>query len=191
MELVLASASQRRQDLLSQFGIEFQVCAAHVKEKHIGNPHDIVIDNAIGKAKAVFGVFPQSLILAADTIVVLGNEIMGKPRDKTQASAMLMNLSGRSHQVITGVALCDNRQQRFFYQVTDVYFRSLTNYEIENYIKTGEPFDKAGSYGIQGIGGAFVESISGCYYNVVGLPIPRLIVELRHFGFDVFAQRDI
>lgn len=190
MNLVLASASERRQAILTQFGFKYQVILPQIKEKSHGTPHELALGNAIAKASAICCSVPNVVVIGADTIVVLNNEILGKPRDRDHARETLIRLSGKIHQVITGVAICNATDQRTFYQTTDVYFRDLAKYEIEAYINTDEPFDKAGSYGIQGIGGAFVESISGCYYNVVGLPITRLILELRHFGFDPFAQGD-
>lgn len=191
MALVLASASERRQALLAQFGFNFSVAVADVAEVSNGNVDKVAIDNAFAKAEAVLSDSPGKLVIGADTIVIIDDQILGKPDDAKQARAMLQALSGRTHQVITGVALCTSSVKKSFAETTRVSMRKICDYEIEAYLKTGEPFDKAGSYGIQGIGGAFVESIAGCYYNVVGLPMPRLILELRKFGFDIFAQGKI
>lgn len=188
MELILASKSPRRIQLLQQFGLEFRIHAADVPEVGAETPEQTALGNALAKAQAVYELFPGSLIIGADTIVVIGQEILGKPSDRDDAVRMLRLLSGKKHRVITGVALLSAVKQRTIYVSTDVYFRHLEDYEIRTYINSGEPFDKAGSYAIQGIGGAFVESISGCYYNVVGMPIPRLLLELREFGIDVFTQ---
>ncbi|NLM69789.1 MAG: septum formation inhibitor Maf [Firmicutes bacterium] len=187
MEIILASKSPRRVELLQQFNIKFRVQVANVPEEQRDSPKQTAISNASAKARAVLELFPKSLIIGADTIVVVDQEILGKPRDREDAAKMLRLLSGRKHHVITGVALVTEKVQRTFYEETAVFFRTLADYEIRTYLNTGEPFDKAGAYAIQGIGGAFVESISGCYYNVVGLPIPRLLLELRDFGIDVFA----
>lgn len=193
MEIILASASQRRIDLLTKFGFDFRAHNADVEEIDVSRLEhmaceQIAVKNALHKARTVLGMFPDALVIGADTIVVIGKQILGKPENPDIAYEMLSMLSGKKHQVITGVALCSQKITRDFSVRTDVYLRTLADYEIEEYIKTKEPLDKAGSYGIQGIGGAFVESISGCYYNVVGLPIPRLIVELRGFGIDIFAR---
>ncbi|MGB4140851.1 MAG: Maf family protein, partial [Limnochordia bacterium] len=186
--IVLASQSQRRIDLLKQFGLDFKVCAADIAEAACGSPEKTAVNNAVLKAKAVLAQYPECLVIGADTVVVARNQILGKPRDRDEAFAMLRMLSGAKHQVLTGVALLTADREKCFYVATDVWIRELAAYEIRTYIDTGEPFDKAGGYAIQGIGGAFVESISGCYYNVVGLPMPRLLVELRGFGIDVFAR---
>lgn len=188
MKIVLASQSQRRIDLLEQFGLDFKVCAADIAEAACGSPEKTAVNNAVLKAKAVLAQYPECLVIGADTVVVARNQILGKPRDRDEAFAMLRMLSGAKHQVLTGVALLTADREKCFYVATDVWIRELAAYEIRTYIDTGEPFDKAGGYAIQGIGGAFVESISGCYYNVVGLPMPRLLVELRGFGIDVFAR---
>ncbi|NMB38706.1 MAG: septum formation protein Maf [Firmicutes bacterium] len=193
MKIILASASQRRINLLTKFGFDFQVHTAEVEEIDISRLEytaceQIAVKNALHKAQAVLHKFPDALVIGADTIVVIGKRILGKPENADKAYEMLRLLSGKKHQVITGVALCSQKRIREFFVSTDVYLRKLADYEIHEYIKTKEPLDKAGSYGIQGIGGAFVESISGCYYNVVGLPISRLIVELRGFGIDIFAR---
>ncbi len=188
MDLVLASASQRRQDLLTQFGYDFRICVSNVEEQHSGDPVTVVEHNALAKASSIVFQYPDSLIIGADTIVVFRNQILGKPANWQQAMEMLQILSGQEHEVITAVALCAVGAKRVFHKKTKVLFRQIKQYEIEGYIQTSEPYDKAGSYGIQGIGGSFVESIIGCYYNVVGLPMPQLILELRAYGLDIFAQ---
>lgn len=188
MELVLASKSPRRIEILKRFGLHFTVCAADIPEITGGQPEDTAVTNAAAKAAVVFEKFPNALVIGADTIVVINDQILGKPQTPQQATTMLRLLSGKMHQVITGVAIISANAQKKFSVCTDVCFRELADYEIQAYINTKEPFDKAGAYAIQGIGGAFVESISGCYYNVVGLPIPRLLVELRGFGIDAFAR---
>ncbi len=188
MDLILASKSPRRIALLQQFGFEFQVITADVTETIASTPEDTALDNATEKAKVVFQQYPNNLVIGADTIVVIENQILGKPHDREHAVEMLSRLSGKQHQVITGVSLLSPDLERKFYVATDVLMRPMAGYEINAYIDTDEPMGKAGAYAIQGIGGAFVESIAGCYYNVVGLPLPRLLVELKLFGFDIFAR---
>ncbi|NLJ74883.1 MAG: septum formation protein Maf [Firmicutes bacterium] len=187
MDLVLASHSPRRRDLLRKFGLDFEVAVVEVTEETNGLPEVVAESNARLKAEAVSAVYPESLTLGADTIVVLDNEILGKPHNEDAAIEMLCSLSGREHEVTTAVALARKGQAiRLFSETTLVRFRSLSRHEIESYAATGEPLDKAGGYGIQGFGGLLVEGIKGCYYNVVGLPMPRLVEELRVFGIEVF-----
>ncbi|NLM41795.1 MAG: septum formation inhibitor Maf [Firmicutes bacterium] len=190
MNLILASQSPRRRTLLEQFGFQFQVDVLPVDEMQSGDPLETARANAIAKAKPVSIRHPQALVLGADTIVVLDGRILGKPTDAEDAARMLRALSGREHEVTTVVALLRNGQEeRVFSETTKVQFRRLTEAEIAGYVATGEPLDKAGSYGIQGLGGLLVQSIKGCYYNVVGLPIPRLAEELRPYGIEVFPSR--
>jgi septum formation protein len=144
--------------------------------------------NAIAKAVPISSVFSDCLVLGADTIVTLDGRILGKPVDAGDAFSMLRFLSGRQHKVTTYVVLSRNGQVvRDFSETTSVQFRRLDDEEIRAYIATGEPFDKAGGYGIQGFGGLLVKSIKGCYYNVVGLPMPSLAEHLRSLGIEVFS----
>ncbi len=187
MSLILASQSPRRQELLNQLGLNFRVEHAVVSEMQSGEPPAVLAEvNAHKKAAFSARRSPDSLVIGADTVVVLGESVLGKPMDGVDAKKMLRDLSGRQHDVITGVALCQGSSSEVFHVVTHVWFRTLLSHEIERYIETGEPFDKAGAYGIQGIGGVFVERIDGCYFNVVGLPIQRLACALRRWGLDVF-----
>ena len=187
MDLILASHSPRRRELLHKFGIDFKTVVVEVEEENNGLPTATAELNARRKAEAVSVQYPQSLILGADTIVVLDGQILGKPSSEESAIEMLSALSGREHKVITAVALARWGQAiRVFSETTTVCFRALSREEIESYAATGEPLDKAGGYGIQGFGGLLVESIQGCYYNVVGLPMSRLVVELRALGIEVF-----
>lgn len=187
MSFILASSSPRRQELLARFGIQFEVKVVPAPESVEGVPVKVAENNALAKAFAVANSLDSyDIILAADTIVVLDNQILGKPRNESDAYQNLRLLSGQEHSVITGVALLLPKQEpRVFHEETIVKFRKINDEEIKTYIKTKEPLDKAGSYGIQGIGGMFVESINGCYFNVVGLPMPRLALELRSIGIDV------
>lgn len=189
MDLILASQSPRRRDLLTKFGVEFSVQVLPAAEIEVGEPLAVAETNAVAKTLPVSEQNPRALVLGADTIVVLNGSILGKPKDASTAGIMLRTLSGREHQVTTVVALAIGGQAvKVFSETTVVRFRSLNEGEIRAYLATGEPFDKAGAYGIQGFGGLLVESIKGCYYNVVGLPLPKLAVELRPFGIEFFPQ---
>jgi septum formation protein len=179
--LVLASASPRRADLLRVAGIEFTVRVADIDETQLPDeaPHDYVARLARQKAQAV--ARPDETVLGADTTVVIGNEIAGKPVDATDARRMLRLLSGQWHEVLTAVALVNNDTVWSEVAVTRVKFAAMSEAEIDWYVETGEPFDKAGAYGIQGFASRFVESIEGNYANVVGLPIQvvyRMLKEL-------------
>ena len=191
MNLILASASPRRKDLLEHFGLKFTVQVLPTEEETTGEPLTVARNNALAKALPVSEQNPSCLVLGADTIVVLDGQILGKPKNQDSASEMLHNLSGRTHEVTTVVALLQGGQAVDLFSVTtEVSFRKLKEFEISSYIATGEPFDKAGGYGIQGFGGLLVENIKGCYYNVVGLPMPRLVEALRPLGVEVFPQGD-
>lgn len=175
-ELILASASPRRKELLEQVGIKFSVFPSSIEEDKLvleGKPYEKARNSALIKARDVAGKFKKGLVLGADTIVAIDGKIYGKPVDNQHSYEMLKRLSGRSHQVITGVALVDAETGFYLtdYENTDVYFSNITDEEIWWYINSGEPLDKAGSYAIQGRGALFVEKINGCYSNVVGLPI--------------------
>lgn len=190
MDLVLASQSPRRRALLEQIGLKFTVQVLPTVELEIGDPLDVARTNALAKAEAVSKQNPKALVLGADTIVTLDGRILGKPKDAEDAFEMLSFLSGREHEVTTVVALVLYGQEtHLFSETTKVRFRQLTDDEIMGYIATGEPFDKADGYGIQGFGGVLVQSIKGCYYNVVGLPLPKLVDRLRLFGIEVFPTR--
>ena len=185
MKVILASASPRRQALLQQLGIEPVVQPASFEEMggRAELAHEVVLANAKGKCDAVYAEAGDELpVVAADTIVVIDNVILGKPQDEAEAQAMLTRLSGRTHQVMTGVAVRYKGQQLAKVCTTDVSFRELTAAEIAAYIATKEPLDKAGAYGIQGRGAILVEKINGCYNNVVGLPLTMLHEMFRQLG---------
>lgn len=185
--LVLASASPRRRDILERLGLEFAVLPApdHVEgEPGPGEaPEAYAVRAARAKAHAVAEERPRAVVVAADTIVVIGAEILGKPAGEAEATAMLRRLAGREHVVHTGVAVRGPAGAAAGVESTVVRFRGLSDPEILAYVATGEPLDKAGAYGIQGYGAALVEGIEGCYFNVMGLPVARLLVLLEDAGW--------
>lgn len=173
-QLYLASASPRRRELLTQLDITFSVLNVAVEEQRLPEEAAEVYVRRLAHEKAAAGVAaaPSDLpVLGADTIVVLNGQVLEKPQDEAHAAEMLSQLSGKSHQVMTAVALADKDDVLSCLVVTDVVFRPLSQQDIERYIASGEPMDKAGAYGIQGKGGCFVRSLNGSYYAVVGLPL--------------------
>lgn len=178
IEIVLASGSPRRRQLLEQIGLTgFRVLASDVDESLPAGlgPGEAVELLSARKGAAVAGlVSPETLVIAADTVVALDGAILGKPRDGEEARRMLSALSGRTHQVYTGVSLFYRGERRTEHEVTSVAFRPLSEEEIAAYVATGEPMDKAGAYGIQGLGALLVERLEGDYFNVMGLPLCRL-----------------
>ncbi|MDO4287929.1 MAG: Maf family protein [Eubacterium sp.] len=184
MNLILASASPRRKDLLTQAGLSFTLRPADADETLCGctPPEAAVTTLALRKAKAAFKNSPDEVILAADTVVALGRHIFGKPSSREEAKEMLALLSGKTHQVYTGVCLYQSEEHLdVFFARTDVTFYPLTDAEIQDYLNSGEYADKAGAYGIQGLGGLLVKKIDGDFYNVVGLPIAQVVRHLRAF----------
>ena len=184
--IILASSSPRRKDLLEQIKMSFKIIPSNVEENIgllKGAPTDKVEELATMKARDVANGLNEGLVLGADTIVVIGDEILGKPKDDDDAFYMLSKLSGKEHQVITGLALIDIKTNtiRIAHETTYIRFRELSSDMIRNYINSGEPQGKAGSYAIQGIGAVLVEEIRGCYSNVVGLPLTRLSKMLEDF----------
>lgn len=181
--LVLASASPRRAELLRQIGVAFDVCAADIDETPaVDEPaYDYVMRMAQQKAEAIAPQFPSAVILASDTSVVVAGEVLGKPRHHQDARDMLRRLSGRSHQVMTSVCVLGSECQRAV-NLTEVWFRPLSDTEIEAYWHTGEPIDKAGAYAIQGLGAKFVERIHGSYSGVMGLPLFEVAQMLTRAG---------
>jgi septum formation protein len=183
--LILASASPRRAELLRQLAMNFEVLPSAAEEmahEHL-SPQEICQLNAHRKARAVAKAIPDALVLGADTLVFVGGEILGKPKDRAEAERMLANLQGRTHQVVTGVSLTHLRghRERLFAVSTDVTFRPLTAEQIREYLDHVNPLDKAGAYAIQEHGEKIVSEISGSYSNVVGLPLEKLSEEIRQF----------
>ena len=191
MIIILGSASPRRKELLDRMGLEFEVIPSKGEEIITKEaPSDIVTELAGKKAEAVAHEVTEDdlLIIGADTIVAYGHQILGKPSDEEDAFRMLHHLSGKTHQVYTGVCLIrispEGYEEHHFYEKTDVTFYSMTEQEIRAYIRTGDPMDKAGAYGIQGVCGKYIRGIQGDYNNVVGLPIARLWQEMKIHGFQ-------
>ncbi len=169
-EMILASASPRRKELLSSMGIPFCVMVADAREATDGEPAGLVMENARRKAQAVHAMHPGRMILGSDTVVCIDGQVLGKPKDENDAFRMLKSLQGRQHQVYTGVCLIANGKEDTRCDCTHVTFSPLTDEDIRWYIATKEPMDKAGAYAIQGIAGMYVEKIHGSFSNVIGLP---------------------
>lgn len=191
MNIILASKSPRRQELLSKVVKEFQIIESKFDENSIeydGNPETYVKELSKCKALEVAKqVVEPTIIIAADTIVFHKGKVLGKPKDKKDAFNMLTSLSGDTHEVYSGVCIVNttNNDINNDVCVTEVKFSKLTNDQINNYIESGEPSDKAGAYGIQGLGGVFVEEIKGCYYSVMGLPINKVNKALLDYNITL------
>ncbi|WP_088103707.1 Maf family protein [Halalkalibacter urbisdiaboli] len=181
---ILASSSPRRKELLEQAFYSFTIQTSKIEEvvNPTLKPHEIVSQLAEQKVKDVLARYPEATVLGADTIVVYDEEILGKPTNERDAKETLRKLSGRTHQVFTGVSIQKTENKTTFYQKTDVSFYELSEEDIDMYIRTKEPFDKAGSYGIQGFGAYLVKEIIGDYFSVVGLPLSKTMRELKSFG---------
>ncbi|MFC7440833.1 Maf family protein [Laceyella putida] len=180
-KIVLASGSPRRRDLLASLGVPFEVKSSQVDETFDGtcSPSEVVEDLAHRKAMDVARTCDTALVIGADTIVVCDGEILGKPRDETEAVQMLSKLQGRAHQVYTGISLVEVLEgqvirERVSHRMTHVWMRPLSDEKITWYVDSKEPLDKAGAYGIQGLGACLIEKIEGCYLNVVGLSVAEL-----------------
>jgi septum formation protein len=188
-KLVLASASPRRAELLRAMGLTFDVAVSDAREISSGEPREIVIVNALTKARAIADEFRAArgaLIIGADTIVALDGIVFGKPADAPDAARMLALLSGRTHEVYTGVCLLDSSSGNFWRNasITRVTFARLLQREIDRYVATGDPLDKAGAYGIQGIARMYVESVEGNWDGVMGLPTSLVRTMLLDAGYD-------
>jgi len=176
MSLILASASPRRSELLRNAGIPFTVEPAHVPEQALPDepPLEYAQRLARNKARAIFERYPDKVVLGADTVVVVDEHLLEKPRDEQDAARMLLLLAERTHKVITGVCLVAPGYEQTEAEVTEVRFSRLSEQEIGEYVATREPMDKAGAYAIQGMASRWAECTDGCYFNVVGLPVPRV-----------------
>lgn len=189
MQLILASQSPRRKELLGLFRIPFDIRVADIDEAMDSEKpaQQEVARVSYAKAAAV-AHGPEDVVIAADTIVVCAGQILGKPRDEADAFRMLRLLSGRDHQVMTGMTVLRGDRAVTCTEITDIHFRELTDREIRAYIRTGEPMDKAGSYGIQGGAALFAEKMSGDYYNVMGLPVCRLGQILKQIAPELLEE---
>lgn len=192
MKIYLASGSPRRQELLTQLGVAFEKIVPGIEEQRRSgeSAQQYVTRLAREKAQAGVKMIHHDLpVLGADTIVILNGEVLEKPRDAAHAAEMLGKLSGETHQVMTAVALADGRNTLDALVVTDVTFRVLSEHDIAGYVASGEPLDKAGAYGIQGLGGCFVRKINGSYHAVVGLPLVETYELLSNFN-SLREERD-
>jgi septum formation protein len=184
-DIILASQSPRRFELLKMIGLDFKVRPSHAEEiyqDHL-SPVEYVLENARNKALIVANKSPESLVISADTIVVLKGDILEKPRDESHARDILHRLSGNTHEVITGFGfvLLDMEKFVFDHEITRVTFRNLRQSEIRAYVNTGESFDKAGGYGAQGVGSLLIKQVEGCFFNVIGLPLAKFFTTLDKF----------
>lgn len=191
MKLILASGSPRRRELLEKMGLTFAVYPSNQEEilQPGFTPQQEVVSLSEQKAQAVYKLAPENgVVLSADTVVVLDDKILGKPVDTEDARIMLRALSGRSHKVLTGVTVMGPKGMESHCEETVVRFKKLSEKEIDCYVATGEPMDKAGGYGIQGLAAMFVTGIEGDYYNVVGLPLCSTMEMLRRVGISVLED---
>lgn len=182
-QIILASQSPRRKQLLSTLDIDFDIIVANINEQ-IDINNDLVKEIeklSYQKANAVFVDHKEALVIGADTIVKINNEVLGKPKSFEQAKQMLRTLSDKTHEVVTGVTILTNQSVETFSQIAKVTFYPLSEEEINAYVKTNEPMDKAGSYAIQGLGAKFIKSIEGDYYTIMGLPIGELYHRLKKY----------
>ncbi|NUM25360.1 MAG: septum formation inhibitor Maf [Candidatus Buchananbacteria bacterium] len=187
--IILASTSPRRKQLLTEAGLVFEIAESNYEEDLTLplKPEDLALELSRGKAQAVAKLYPDAIIIAADTMVVYENQILGKPHTATTAKAMLSMLNGRKNLVITGFTVIDTKTNRIVSKAvtSTVYFKQLTPKQIAEYVATGEPLDKAGAYAVQGHGSALIEKIEGDRLNIVGLPMNDLLSVLKDFGVVV------
>ena len=189
-KIILASSSPRRKNLLEQIGLNFKIDPSSYQEDMSLkiDPRKLAEYLSQGKAKSVAQRHKDSIIIAADTFCVLGKEVLGKPKTKENAKIMLQKLSGKVHSVITGFTIIDTKTNKQISKSveTKVYFKHIPEQEIDAYIASGEPLEFAGGYAIQHLGGLFVEKMEGDYFNIVGLPILPLTIELKKFDINIF-----
>jgi len=188
-KIILASQSPRRRDLLKQIGLEFEIDPSNYEEDMTLDmePRKLAEYLSLGKTKDVAQRHKDSIIISADTIIAVDNEVFGKPKTPEKAKYMLQKLSGRAHSVITGFTIINTEINKQISKSveTKVYFKNISEEEMDAYIATGEPLDKGGGYAIQGMAALFVEKIEGDYFNIVGLPIIALTDELKNFGIKI------
>jgi septum formation protein len=188
MKLILASSSPRRAEILANAGLPFSVLSSAVDESPYPGESPVALVQRLANAKAdlvTARAVGPAIVLAADTVVALGDKILGKPGSIEEARRMLQQLSGRTHSVLTGVALVrlPDGERRQFTESTLVHFRPVADEELSWYLASEEPYDKAGAYAIQGVAGRYIPRIEGCYFNVVGLPLSRVLTELQTLGW--------
>lgn len=186
--MILASASPRRKEILENFGFSFKTIVKNIDEtSDKTRAEEKILEIAEKKAKAAAIDFPDENVIGADTVVVVDGKILGKPKDEKEAFSMLKSLSGRSHEVITAFSFININKNISYsdYEITKVYFKNLTDDEINWYINTKEPMDKAGAYGIQGKGAFFVEKIEGDFFSVMGFPLGKFVRFLNKTGFNL------
>ena len=184
MSLILASGSPRRRELMALITPDYQVVTSEVDESKIAaeNPARLAQALAAAKARAVAAQYPGDVVVGCDTVVDCGGVVFGKPRDEADAVVMLRALSGRAHRVHTGVCVCRDGQAAATVETTTVHFAPIPEEELLAYVRTPEPYDKAGAYAIQGRAAVWCSGIEGCYYNIMGLPVHRTAQLLRQFG---------
>jgi septum formation protein len=189
MEIVLASASTRRRELLEKIGLQFTVDSSdYAEDAHFElKPRERAKQVSLEKARSVAARHSNAIIIAADTFIVSGGQVMGKPDSPTEAKRMLKALSGRSHVAITGFTILDTTNGKTLSRVieTRIYMRKLSEREIDSYVSSSEPLDKAGAYAIQGLGSVLIDKIEGDYYNVMGLPLSAFAQAVKSFGVHV------
>ena len=188
-KIILASASPRRKELLEKIGLKFEVEPSNYAEDMHSrlNPDELARAISLGKARAVASKHKNAIVIAADTFIVFRGKIMGKPNTEAKARKMLMTLKGKSHSVITGFTIMDTEENKVLTKSVEtvIHIKKLTPKEIDAYVKSKEPLDKAGAYAIQGLGSVIVERIEGDYFNVMGLPLSALAEGLKEFGVHI------
>ncbi|MCK9445266.1 Maf family protein [bacterium] len=185
--IILASTSPRRKEIFSKLKIPFETKESNYKEDMTleMSPVELVEFLSFNKAKAIVSDNRDAVIIAADTIVAYQNKVLGKPKTEKEAKEMLMMLSGKENQIITGVTIMENNHSFSFHETAQVYMEEMSIEEIDKYIATGEPMDKAGAYALQEIGSVFIKKIDGDFYTAMGLPLKRLVCELKNFGINI------
>jgi len=189
-KIILASTSPRRHELAKTMGLDFEVVPSKFEEDMSLklSPEKLVMELAFGKANDVAKRFNEGIIIGCDTIVAVGKKVLGKPKSEKDAFKMLKSYSGKSHKVLSGIAIIDCKTKKYIkdFETTKVYFTKLSDKEINSYIKTKEPMDKAGAYGIQDLSSIFIKKIDGCYFNVVGFPVHLIYKSLQKFNINIF-----
>jgi septum formation protein len=191
-QIILASTSPRRKELLKQIGINFKIIPSNYKEDinlKLSNTNLAKV-LALGKAKDVSGKLKEGIVIGSDTFIVFKNKRIGKPKNKKEAKKILKMISGKKIKIYSGVAIIDIKKNNKITdcEITEIKMKKLTPGEIDSYIKTGEPLDKAGAFGIQGMGAVFIEKINGCYSNIVGLPLNNLYKNLSKLNINIFEK---